>query len=104
MIEKKFTNEWFLTRKVMDCVSFETRLILINVINLLNENTNLDYFLICEFRKHDERQEIEITWQNELDQQQNFKFNYDAEKVIDNTKLYAIDSYDYATLLFPEEY
>lgn len=88
----------------MDCVSFEIMLILINVINLLNENTNLYYFLVCEFRKHDKRQEIEITCQNELKHQQNFKFNYNAEKVIDNTKLYAIDSYDYATLLFSEEY
>lgn len=104
MIEKKFCNEWFTTKKVMEKVSFEARSILIDTINLLNENTNLDYFLVCEFKEIDEKQEIKITWQDQLEQQQTFKFNYDCEKIINYVKLYAIDSYDYATLLYPEEY
>lgn len=95
----------YVTRGVNEEVDIRLQLIMWSMIDKLKdeESVELDYLQVFKIRKEGEK--IVINQSQEVPE---YSFTYEIEiediQIVDEIKVYVIDSGEYSTMLFPSEY
>ena len=91
----KFNNHLFSTALVQKQIPKELILFIISLIKELQKNIQIDYFQVFEIRKG------VLTHTQEIPE---YRKEYPLPILVENCKLFFIDSGEYSTLLFDHEY
>ena len=94
------TENRYMTRKVAEEIPLEINILLWNLIDELN--VEKDYLQIFELNPIGEGI-VEIIHKQEIPAYENSIY-IDNEEIKENKKLYALDSLEYSTLMFSQEY
>lgn len=94
------TENRYMTRKVAEEIPLEINILLWNLIDELN--VEKDYLQVFELNPIGEGI-VEIIHKQEIPAYENSIY-IDNEEIKENKKLYALDSLEYSTLMFSQEY
>jgi hypothetical protein len=93
----------YVSRQVNEAVPMQLQILLWGMIDLLKEKKELDYLQIFRLKVKNNR--VQIEHEQEVPA---YKNQYEFEKlkfpIEHDMKIYVIDSVDYSTMIFAEEY